>query len=542
MARGAGPLPGSRTNERLFWPVAVLCLGLILAFGFRTHELWRDEAQAWLLARDAPSFWSLLTGEARRYERHPFLWFWVLRAVASLSTSALALSAAAYVLALVNGGLILGLPMLLRWQRVLLALSYFPLFEYGILARSYSLALTLLLLAVHAAHARWRHRGLLVGLCAGLAANTVIAASIPAAVVVLSYSSRSVFGRPRAKGASTSTVRADSFAPLAIFGALLLVAKVTTPVARDAIATVAPLPPLDHSVVVAVGKRLVSAFVPIPKLAPDDGVWWNTSLLLPSVEPAAAIGSREAIVSGLVAALGYAIAFGWVWALRSDRVTSGALAVAFALTLDLFMRISADGARYEGHLVLCVLVALAAALGHDPTLLRDRLVRGLFVLTFGSGVLASAVALYESARLPFSQSRAVARHIVNEGGAALPIVGFEYYRMAPIAAYLGREFYSPELERVISYGVWSRRWHSRFYESVTNGVFQRALCWALAESGKGTDVLMLASEPFIVSPELGDRIRFERSFVGSQAHEDYWVYRVRRSPPGSAGSGMSCAR
>jgi hypothetical protein len=198
-----------------------------------------------------------------------------------------------------------------------------------------------------------------------------------------------------------------------------------------------------------------------------------------------------------------------------------------------------DGVRYEGHLVLCLVVALAAALTRDEALIRDRLLRGLFVLTFGSGALASGVAMYESARHPFSQSRAVARHIAAEGAASLPIVGFEYYRMAPISAYLDREFYSPELQQISSHGVWSRRWHTRSYESVTTTVFQRALCWALVKANQGTDVLMVTTAPFIVSPSLADRIGLERSFMGSQANEDYWVYRVRRGPLGS-GVGVGC--
>lgn len=518
-------------GKRVFWPVAVLCLGAVLAFGFRTHVLWRDEAQAWLVARDAPSFWSLLTGQARSYERHPFVWFGVLRAVAAISTNHLALSTTAYVLALTNGCLILALPLLARWQRVLIAASYFPLFEYGIFARSYALSLTLLLLAVHATRVRGKHRALLVGLCAGLAANTVIAASIPGAIIVLAHSWRALVVPAGAKGSAGESRGARWLIAPGLFLALLLIAKVTTPLAPDTIATLGPVPRLDAELAFAIGSRFVRGFVPIPELRPADGIWWNTNQLLAVFERIPNPG-RHGVAALLVVTLGYVLALGWVWALRSDRVASITLAVAFALTMALFVRLPADAVRYEGHLVLCVVVAFLAAAQRDPAVLRGRLFCGLFVLTFGSGTLASGVALYAEARQPFSQSRAVADHIVNEGAAALPIVGFEYYRMAPVAAYLDREFYSPELERVISHGIWSRRWHSRFYETITSAVFHRGVCWAFDEARKGTDVLLVTTFPFAVSKNLAGRMRLEQRFIGSQAQEDYWIYRVRRPENG----------
>src|SRR4051812_4217393 len=54
---------------------ALLVLALyvaLLAWGLARHEIWRDEAQAWLLARSSASPLALL--RAMRYEGHPALW------------------------------------------------------------------------------------------------------------------------------------------------------------------------------------------------------------------------------------------------------------------------------------------------------------------------------------------------------------------------------------------------------------------------------------------------------------------------------------
>ena len=37
------------------------------------HEMWRDEMQAWLIARDAPSVFELFT-ILKKYEGHPSVW------------------------------------------------------------------------------------------------------------------------------------------------------------------------------------------------------------------------------------------------------------------------------------------------------------------------------------------------------------------------------------------------------------------------------------------------------------------------------------
>ena len=61
------------------------------------HEPWRDEWQAWLLARDSPSLKALLYN--MRYEGHPPTWHVVLFALSRVTRSVVALQALQLVLA-----------------------------------------------------------------------------------------------------------------------------------------------------------------------------------------------------------------------------------------------------------------------------------------------------------------------------------------------------------------------------------------------------------------------------------------------------------
>lgn len=128
---------------RRLWKPAVLVLLAVwlLAVGAR-HEPWADEAQAWLLARDSGLVELLATRV--RYEGTPPLWHLVLWLCIRgglayeqihLVSSACALGGAAIILWRAP------FPPLLR---VLLVASYFPAYQFAVVARSYALDLLLL--------------------------------------------------------------------------------------------------------------------------------------------------------------------------------------------------------------------------------------------------------------------------------------------------------------------------------------------------------------------------------------------------------------
>lgn len=112
------------------------------------HEPWRDEADPWLYARDAP--WSTFFSGGR-YAGTPTLWFLVQAPFARLGAPYEALGWLHLAIATAAMWLFLSRAPLPWWARVVVAFSFFGAFEYAVVARSY--ALTLLLL--WAACAQW---------------------------------------------------------------------------------------------------------------------------------------------------------------------------------------------------------------------------------------------------------------------------------------------------------------------------------------------------------------------------------------------------
>lgn len=134
--------PNEKNAERAWFGVFAILLGLLTA----RHELFIDESQAWLIARDSKNFLEML-GHLR-YEGHPALWYSILYVPAHLLWSPLFMQAVNYVLALLMASLVLTERRLALTVRVLCIFSVFIFFHMGVMARSYMLAGLLLMGAV----------------------------------------------------------------------------------------------------------------------------------------------------------------------------------------------------------------------------------------------------------------------------------------------------------------------------------------------------------------------------------------------------------
>lgn len=144
-----------RTAARLLLPVErwsvtgrILSVLLLLAYvaviavQLSTHDIWRDEAQAWLIARASGDLSELRAN--LRFEGHPPLWHLVIWPAARLSANVELMKLVTFLVAVGFGAVVaLGrvVPPLLR--PILLA-GFLPLFGYGVISRPYLLGLLLL--------------------------------------------------------------------------------------------------------------------------------------------------------------------------------------------------------------------------------------------------------------------------------------------------------------------------------------------------------------------------------------------------------------
>ncbi len=126
-------------------PLTYVALGayaLLVALTVRRHEPWADEAQSWLLARDASL--TQLWGHLLHYEGTPGLWQTLLHALIRLG-----LPYSTYCFVSASLGLA-AVYLLLRYAplplciRLLLPFTYYVCYQYAVIARSYALIAPLL--------------------------------------------------------------------------------------------------------------------------------------------------------------------------------------------------------------------------------------------------------------------------------------------------------------------------------------------------------------------------------------------------------------
>ncbi|MDB5288788.1 MAG: hypothetical protein JWL69_29 [Phycisphaerales bacterium] len=188
-------------NDRRFAIALTTLYAAWVVFVAMHHEPWRDEADAWLAARDmglrqlfhwlGPAGW-------------PGLWYLLLMplAKAGLPVTAMKLLHAALAIGVV--GLIAFFAPFSRLMKVLIAFSYFIIYEYAAVSRGYVLTVLLLLLIAMVLSARERRYvllGVLLFLLFNATTHGFLFAGAISAVVAVQAIARREFSRPMVAGA-----------------------------------------------------------------------------------------------------------------------------------------------------------------------------------------------------------------------------------------------------------------------------------------------------------------------------------------------------
>ena len=103
--------------------IAFLVLGLIGVFN---HEMWRDELQAWMIARDSSSLIDLYNN--LRYEGHPSLWYIFLYAITRFTDNPLAMQLFHLLIASGTIYVFAKFSPFTKLQKILFTFGYFPFY------------------------------------------------------------------------------------------------------------------------------------------------------------------------------------------------------------------------------------------------------------------------------------------------------------------------------------------------------------------------------------------------------------------------------
>lgn len=386
---------------------------LLVAIFAVLHEPWRDEIETWAWAASAHDVSALLHNI--RYDPNPPLWFFVLFAVSRLSASLTMLKIVQFLSALFLGGVIATSGSLTKWEKAALLGSYFVLYEYGVIARPYTLIAACTLLIAHCAATRERlFTGAIAYSIAALSSLYGVVAALPFAVAML-WSSRDrrrwiaaaiVIAATALAGAHAASMPADFQ-----FGSVGM----------------HPSPFVD------VLSSIASGLIPLPKLQLH---FWNSSLFSPAI--------GVIVLVFLLAAS--------VMALRSSRRGLAVWLLAAGVLTAFSVVTGAGAARHRGFYFVAFIGAVIVARERDANAAR-RFLSLLLIPQCAAAVIACAI----DATQPFSRIEDAARYVRARVPADALVVGLPDTVTAPVAFLAGRDFHFANGDRDGRTVIWDSR-------------------------------------------------------------------------------------
>ena len=169
-------------TDQIYYLFLLIAFVAVCALGMVNHEMWRDEIEAWLIARDSNSVSKLISNLT--YVGHPFLWYLLLYFAAKLTHNLEVIKLIHIVIATSIVYIFIYYAPFDKLQKFLFCFGYFPLYEYGVISRNYSLGIVFIFIFCALYCSRQRNY-LLMPLTLALASQTNIYSLMIAFILAL---------------------------------------------------------------------------------------------------------------------------------------------------------------------------------------------------------------------------------------------------------------------------------------------------------------------------------------------------------------------
>ena len=541
---------------------------LLGAVGIFHHELWRDETQAWLLARDSPSLLALF--QNTHYEGHPLLWHCCLYIISRLSRALVAMQLFNLLLAIGTVWLIVKKSPFSLLERSLLIFGYFTFYEYAMLSRSYGLGvfLAFLFCTLYCSRPLLRKRqAWLLTITLGLLANTsILGLVMSGALAIALYYRLSItaeravrksmgayfFGLAIAWVASAFQILRSLFdSPnISSTNAVVKVASLGNSAAQT-IAQSIPQPNIPQQNIAHSAAPIPSAwlenadkllqivlksYLPLPTFRFH---FWNNHLLAQqTLEEQFFYTPLGFLLLLLSAGLVCAVLFLAVYLLRSAKLFLFVYALGSLSMIAIFIAASIGATRHYGYLFILFLVCLwltkwsqqpfsklpfqtvskaPAEISSESSArsLASHWLSLVLIVHMVAGIYAYTSDLLH----PFSASYQTAK-IISTQLEPLPILAINQRPISPISGYIDRQIFYPEADKFGSF------WDVSYPEITDEAAIATAI-QAFSESY--ADFIAVLTLPINNSkPSLSDLTIQYLTYIGPSIVEDeaFFLYRV----------------
>lgn len=417
-------------SERAPWFALVVTalFGAVQTLGHIDHEPWKDELHCYGVGRSASGLMDLLTGE-RRYEGHPFMWYLLLHLASRVHRDWISLPVVATAVVTLAACVWLRYARIPRLLRVVLLASYYFLYEYGVLSRSYTLGM-LLVFVFCAFYHPLRIRYVLSGTLLFLIAATSLYGTLIAGVLALFLFTHDICViSPDARDD-----RARVALPLGWTGGLSIFC------AGVALTALTTIPPGDS--MYAPGWSFDFSFETIKT---DFGNYWGAMLPFHNLQDwnwlyIDYLGSPLGLTFGWFGAFGFAYFVLWLWSLRKVPMLAAVYALGVFAMMAVQHGIYPAALRHRGHYFILLLACLWLHEVERRGKPRAYLAYALLAATLCVQTATGIVAMRTDHVGVFSDATAAARFMKEHKLELLPVIGSTDHAASPIAIMLDKPF------------------------------------------------------------------------------------------------------
>ena len=452
-------LPNLQMSTMRFALMLTAAFFVVALIGMLTHEMWRDEHQAWLVARDANSLPQLL--DNMNYEGNPALWQFFLFLITRVTHDPIAMQVFHLIIATSFIFIFNRYSPFSNLHKILFTFGYFAVYEYAVISRSYALGI-LLVFAVCALYNNRTTRYIFIGLLLALLANVtiyaVVIACCIAGVLVLDY-----FFYQQKNSKTTLQLAAGIF--IFILGVAFSLYQIW-PDKDNSFPAPYATSPFDFQRWWQVSSKIFTTYGYIPQVEEN---FWNTSIY-----------AKEA---GLITTddfgsfLGQNPGFFLTWILMPLLILGAGVCIFLRKPLILLLYAGTTiglfsvyyytallHARYCGYLLIALMICYWLAEYYPERKyngyfanLGKRISKPFLTAVLALNVMGALVAYSMEMQYKFSPSKDVANYIKQTKLDSLPVVGITDFTVSPIATYLDRKIYYPQMNDMGSFTIWSKR-------------------------------------------------------------------------------------
>jgi len=428
---------------------------VIALIGMLSHEMWRDEHQAWLVARDANSLSQLL--DNMNYEGNPALWHFFLYWITRVTHDPIYMQAFHLLVATSFIFIFNRYAPLSNLYKILFSFGYFPLYEYAVISRSYALGI-LLVFGICALYKNRMTKYILIGILLALLANVtiyaVVIACCIAGILVLDYF---LYQQKNRKAMMQLAIGLFIF----ILGVAFSLYQIW--------------PDKDNSF----PAPYASSFFDLPRWGEVLSKLFITYLYIPQIEEHfwnTTIYFKDPVSTGWVLLSLIIFAAGVFVFLRKPLILLLYLGTTIGL-FSVYYYTALMHSRYCGYLLIALVVCYWLSEYYPEkkyhsslASLGKRISSAFFTTILSFSIIGAIVAYAMEMQYKFSPSKEVANYIKENKLDSLPVVGITDFTISPLATYLDKKLFYPQMNDFGSFIIWSKRRKDQmsFQEAVTS--------------------------------------------------------------------------